>query len=107
MTGSLRLFGIALLALGLLLAAAASGQAQRKPDLWLDPDKSEPAGTHYRTFKSKLVGGEVSYLVYLPPDYDKDTAKRYPVLYWLHGMGGNQRGDDRKSQSRDSRTSHP
>jgi endo-1,4-beta-xylanase len=31
----------------------------------------------------------VSYLIYLPPDYDRDTTQRYPVVYWLHGGGGN------------------
>ncbi|HTR01528.1 MAG TPA: alpha/beta fold hydrolase [Candidatus Acidoferrum sp.] len=25
--------------------------------------------------------------VYLPPGYDTDTAKRYPVIYFLHGYG--------------------
>jgi endo-1,4-beta-xylanase len=29
-------------------------------------------------------------LIYLPPGYDQET-KRYPVIYWLHGMGGTQR----------------
>lgn len=28
--------------------------------------------------------------VYTPPDYDKDTAKRYPVLYLQHGWGENE-----------------
>ena len=39
-----------------------------------------------------MLGHDVSYLVYLPPGYDRDTTKRYPVIYWLHGMNGNQRG---------------
>jgi len=30
--------------------------------------------------------------VYTPPDYDKDTAKRYPVLYLQHGMGEDETG---------------
>lgn len=30
--------------------------------------------------------------VYTPPEYDKDTAKRYPVLYLQHGMGENETG---------------
>jgi enterochelin esterase family protein len=30
--------------------------------------------------------------VYTPPDYDKDPAKRYPVLYLQHGMGENETG---------------
>ncbi len=67
----------------------------KKPPLpasdWLDPNRSEPAGMQYRTFKSRLVGSDVSYLIYLPPDYDTNTARRYPVVYWLHGYGGNPR----------------
>ena len=58
---------------------------------WLDPDRGAPNGTTYKTFQSKVLGREVSYLVYLPPGYETQT-KRYPVIYWLHGMGGNQRG---------------
>ena len=58
---------------------------------WLDPDQTAPNGTQYKTFSSKVLGGEVSYLVWLPPGYEEGT-KRYPVIYWLHGMGGNQRG---------------
>lgn len=30
--------------------------------------------------------------VYTPPDYDKDTHKRYPVLYLQHGMGEDETG---------------
>jgi endo-1,4-beta-xylanase len=57
---------------------------------WVDPNRTEPNGTKYRTFSSKALGAEVSYLVYLPPGYEKEK-KRYPVIYWLHGLGGNQR----------------
>ncbi len=58
---------------------------------WVDPDKSEPAGTKYRTFHSKTIKADVSYLIYLPPGYEAERSRRYPVIYWLHGMGGNQR----------------
>ncbi|MCP5118751.1 MAG: esterase family protein [bacterium] len=58
---------------------------------WLDPDDSEPQGTKYCTFFSEAAGQKVSYQLYLPPDYEADTDKRYPVVYWLHGRGGNQR----------------
>jgi endo-1,4-beta-xylanase len=57
---------------------------------WVDPNRGEPNGTKYQTFPSKVLGAEVSYLVYLPPGYEQGT-KRYPVIYWLHGLGGNQR----------------
>ncbi len=30
--------------------------------------------------------------VYTPPDYDRDTAKRYPVLYLQHGAGEDETG---------------
>ncbi len=58
----------------------------------METNQTAPNGTQYQTFSSKVLGHDVSYLIYLPPDYDKDPSKRYPVLYWLHGMGGNQRG---------------
>ena len=75
------------------IAVCAQPQPQRpsQPAVWLDPDKTEPPGTHYRTFTSRLAGGEVSYLVYLPPTYEKEPAARYPSVYWLHGLNGNQR----------------
>src|SRR3954469_23520028 len=70
---------------------AAPRKYPSQPASWVDPMRAEPMGTHYRTFPSKLANSEISYLVYLPKSYESDTARRYPVVYWLHGMGGNQR----------------
>ncbi|RYG65359.1 hypothetical protein EON80_17490 [bacterium] len=43
--------------------------------------------------KKKIgVAKPVRYLTDLPPDYDADKAKRWPVLIFLHGSG--ERGDD-------------
>lgn len=58
---------------------------------WVESSKEEPAGTHYRTFASNAAGTDVSYLIYFPPGYDDDDSKRYPVVYWLHGMTADQR----------------
>ena len=58
---------------------------------WVEPSRQEPAGTTYRTFRSKAIEGEVSYLVYLPPAYEQEKDRRYPVVYWLHGLGDDQR----------------
>jgi endo-1,4-beta-xylanase len=68
--------------------------ARRQPPKaeWVETNQAAPNGTQYHTFSSKVLGHDVSCLVYLPPGYDQDTTKRYPVIYWLHGMGGNQRG---------------
>ena len=74
-----------------MLASLALAQAPRQPASWQDPDKSEPAGTRYATFSSRLAGGEVSYLVSLPASYVTEPAQRYATVYWLHGLGGNQR----------------
>jgi enterochelin esterase-like enzyme len=40
-------------------------------------------------YKSKTVGNSRKALVYLPPSYSKD--KKYPVLYLLHGIGGDEK----------------
>jgi endo-1,4-beta-xylanase len=80
--------------------AKDSPKSPKKPALdqygplnWVDPDRTEPPGTRYQTFASKTIKGDVSYLVYLPPDYDKDKDARYPVLYRLHASGGTPRRD--------------
>lgn len=43
-------------------------------------------------FPSKLTNTVIARpaYVYTPPDYDKDTSKRYPVLYLQHGWGENE-----------------
>src|ERR1019366_8968510 len=43
-------------------------------------------------FPSKFTNSIVARFayVYTPPDYDKDTTKRYPVLYLQHGWGENE-----------------
>lgn len=76
-----------------LAAQGPSGRTVRGGNVWIDPDKSEPAGTHYELFAtpSRGAGIEASFLIYLPPDYTAAKSRRYPVLYWLHGGGGSQR----------------
>ena len=73
-------------------AAQTSAPGPQRSPQWVDPDTSAPEGTRYQTFYSQTVRGDVSYLVYLPTGYITDTDKRYPVIFWLHGGGGNQRG---------------
>jgi enterochelin esterase-like enzyme len=40
-------------------------------------------------YHSKSLGVRRSLHVYTPPDYDRNTSSRYPVLYLLHGSGDN------------------
>jgi S-formylglutathione hydrolase FrmB len=39
---------------------------------------------------SKILGRSVNYCVILPPSYDAEKARRYPVLYFFHGLGDNE-----------------
>lgn len=34
--------------------------------------------------------GSVAYCALLPPSYDAQPTKKFPVLYFLHGLGGDQ-----------------
>jgi acetyl esterase/lipase len=57
---------------------------------WVNPDATPPLTT-FETFGSQAVGGPVGYALYRPPAYDANPQQRYPVIYWLHGMGGDPR----------------
>src|SRR5271155_4510859 len=37
-----------------------------------------------------LTGATVPYCALLPPSYDTAKEKKFPVLYFLHGLGGNE-----------------
>ena len=43
------------------------------------------------TLWAQSLGIKKALTVYLPPSYEKSTARRYPVLLYLHGLGGNER----------------
>lgn len=42
------------------------------------------------TFPSAALGVRKHYAIYLPPSYAPDGARRYPVLYYLHGLSGSE-----------------
>jgi len=39
---------------------------------------------------SKVLARTVPYCVLLPPSYDTEKTRRYPILYLLHGLGDNE-----------------
>jgi enterochelin esterase-like enzyme len=49
-------------------------------------DSIPPGSITTAQFHSAVMGEDISYNVYLPAGYS-NTAKRYPVLYLLHGRG--------------------
>src|SRR4051812_11138400 len=48
------------------------------------------ARTQCGAIKSKYVPGQIGYCAMLPPSYDRQPGKRFPVLYFLHGLGSDQ-----------------
>jgi S-formylglutathione hydrolase FrmB len=42
------------------------------------------------TLPSKILGRPVAYCALLPPTYDTDKERRYPILYFLHGLGDSE-----------------
>ena len=93
---------IGMLVVGLVAGLARPARAQQPPsparlaelsEQWVDPVTDAPPGTAYHLFEtaSRGRGTQGSYLIYLPPSYQTDSVRRYPVIYWLHGGFGNAR----------------
>jgi putative tributyrin esterase len=45
---------------------------------------------HEDVFYSAALGVRKHLVVYLPPSYGRDTTRRYPVAYYLHGLSGTE-----------------
>lgn len=73
------------------LAAASPSQAQSQCTAfaWNTPSPSYPTGVSHHTFRSASNGVDVGFNVYVPPGYSTSST-RYPVIYYLHGKGGNE-----------------
>ena len=50
-------------------------------------------------YLSKMTGQWRRAMVYTPPDYDRDSRARYPVLYLQHGAGENETGWTRQGRA--------
>jgi len=69
--------------------AAQNNKKKKKPPApfkWVNPvpESNQYPGLHHATFKSPSMDVDVGYCIYLPPRY-KESKKRYPVIYYLHG----------------------
>jgi enterochelin esterase-like enzyme len=94
-----------LMVLGVCLVGCASAPPS-DPKLTREPKSISDASRHiawttprvdaprvqYRVFQSAAARADVSYHVYVPSAYDQQPGARFPVLYWLHGTGGGNRG---------------
>jgi enterochelin esterase-like enzyme len=94
------LFGAALLqmaisaplptpAVALAAAAAAVALPNHAPADFIEVRPDIPKGKlETITYNSKSIGVDRKAVVYLPPNYD--PKQKYPVLYLMHGIGGNE-----------------
>ena len=39
---------------------------------------------------SKILARSVPYCIVLPPSFDQDKTRQFPILYFLHGLGDNE-----------------
>ena len=53
-------------------------------------------GVEYSSLQSASLGRELKFAIQLPPSYQTDTKRRFPVVYFLHGMFGNEREFERR-----------
>ncbi len=64
---------------------------QRKPlefDIRWDNPKPDSLTTHH-VLHSAAMKRDVGWNLYLPPGYET-SGRRYPLIYWLHGAGGDE-----------------
>jgi enterochelin esterase-like enzyme len=62
--------------------------------LWIDPAGRDDAHTKFKLYPQhsrRDAGAQGSYQIYLPPQYDSEPTRRFPVIYWLHDEPGNAR----------------
>ena len=55
----------------------------------LPPPARANARAECVSLPSKILERAVPYCVLLPPSYDTEKTRRYPILYLLHGLGDN------------------
>ena len=64
-----------------------SSNRKSAPFKWVNALRQELPGVTHATLKSPSMNNDVGYCIYLPSEYSKPdaAAKRYPVVYYLHG----------------------
>ncbi len=44
----------------------------------------------FHTMASKALGGDQPFSVFLPPSFDRNPARTYPAVYFLHGLNNDE-----------------
>jgi S-formylglutathione hydrolase FrmB len=66
---------------------AAEAPASARPS---EPAAAAPSRVVTEHFHSDALGVDKAVVIYLPRGYDSQPARRWPVFYYLHGLGGNE-----------------
>ena len=87
--------GIAVLSLFIAFVSNAAARLLQQPSpasQSAPPAAKSAADLHveYASLQSAALGKELKFAVQFPPSYQSDPKRRYPVLYFLHGMFGNE-----------------
>jgi S-formylglutathione hydrolase FrmB len=79
------------------LACTARTPAQQAQGATAAPQAAtDGSRIDYASFQSPALGHELKFAIQLPPSYDKDTKRKFPVLYFLHGMNGSENEFERR-----------
>jgi S-formylglutathione hydrolase FrmB len=79
---------LAVLLTGSALVSSTTSSVQSAPQ---STSQAASNGVEYGSFQSASLGKELKYAVQLPPSYQRDSKRRFPVLYFLHGMFGSEK----------------
>jgi S-formylglutathione hydrolase FrmB len=78
-------------AVALLLIVGSSGLIAQRGGFPQARDVApEGSRVEYKTFHSALLNRDLRYGLYLPPSYATSPNRKYPVLYFLHGLNENE-----------------
>src|ERR1044071_5475331 len=58
---------------------------------WVNPQLPSGPGLEHHVLHSTSLGWDVGYVVWKPANYD--PARKYPVIYFLHGASGSESSD--------------
>lgn len=88
---ALIILSMAIFARGFTQVPGSAAKEAPRAHRWCNVPKTPlPGGVTHHCFRSPSMNIDVGYSIYLPPDYARDTRAHYPVVYWLHGGGGNE-----------------
>ena len=76
-------------------AVWTTSAAEQNPENWKwnNPKNLNIEGLAHQTFECISMNRVVGFQIYLPPQYASQGNRRFPVVYFLHGAGGNESSD--------------